>query len=189
MALDTIIDIWLWELYYIWLWLNAFFNVSHSLSLNHFKLCFLFETSFKVMWNAEMIFWFKHREIQKLLLRDFTNLVIISCSTCCLVEPVKATWVCASFDSNLVIISCSTCCLVGPVKANGSVQVSTLISSSSAGPTRQQVLQLMMTRFDFTSSAIKSSVCGFLTKTYCLLETRSFVKKMKTFRSSNLSSD
>ena len=29
----------------------------------------------------------------------------------------------------------------------------------------------------------------FLTKTYCLLETRSFVKKMKTFRSSNLSSD
>ena len=46
------------------------------------------------------------------------NLVIISCSTCCLVGSVKATWVCASFDSNLVIISCSTCCLVGPVKAN-----------------------------------------------------------------------
>ena len=31
-------------------------------------------------------------------------IVIISYSTCCLVEPVKATWVCASFDSNLVII-------------------------------------------------------------------------------------
>ena len=27
------------------------------------------------------------------------NLVIISCSTCCLVGPVKVTWVCASFDS------------------------------------------------------------------------------------------
>ena len=48
--------------------------------------------------------------------QEITNLVIISCSTCCLVGPVKATWVCASFDSNLVIISCSTCCLVGPVK-------------------------------------------------------------------------
>ena len=46
-----------------------------------------------------------------------SNQVIISCSTCCLVGPVKATWVCASFDSNLVIISCSTCCLVGQVKA------------------------------------------------------------------------
>ena len=34
----------------------------------------------------------------------------ISCSTCCLVGPVKATWVCASFDSNLVIISCSKYC-------------------------------------------------------------------------------
>ena len=45
------------------------------------------------------------------------NLVIISRSTCCLVGPVKATWICASFDSNLVIISCSTCCLVGQVKA------------------------------------------------------------------------
>ena len=40
------------------------------------------------------------------------NIVIISCSTCCLVGPVKATWICASFDSNLVIISCSTCCLI-----------------------------------------------------------------------------
>ena len=49
-------------------------------------------------------------------------LAIISCSTCCLVGLVKATWVCASFDSNLVIISCRT--------------------------TRQQVLQLMMTRLD-----------------------------------------
>ena len=45
------------------------------------------------------------------------NLVIISRSTCCLVGPVKATWVCASFDANLVIISYSTCCLVGQVKA------------------------------------------------------------------------
>ena len=34
------------------------------------------------------------------------NLVIISCSTCYLVGPVKATWVSASFNSNLVIISC-----------------------------------------------------------------------------------
>ena len=57
-----------------------------------------------------------------------SNLVIISSSTCCLVGPVKATWICASFDSNLVIISCSTCCLVGPVKAI--------------------VLQLMMTRLE-----------------------------------------
>ena len=103
MALDTIIYTCLWELYYIWLWLNVFFNVSHSLSLNHFKLCFLFETSFKVMWNVEMIFWFKHREIQKLLL------------------------------------------------------------------------------LDFTSSAIKNSVCRFLTKAYCLPETRSFVKKNENF--------
>ena len=44
------------------------------------------------------------------------NLVIISCSTCCL-ETVKTIWVCASFDFNLIIISCSTCCFVGPVKA------------------------------------------------------------------------
>ena len=27
------------------------------------------------------------------------NIVIISCRTCCLVGPIKATWVCASFDS------------------------------------------------------------------------------------------
>ena len=46
-----------------------------------------------------------------MLCHVFINHVIISCSTCCLFGPVKATWVCASFDSNLVIISCSTCCL------------------------------------------------------------------------------
>ena len=51
------------------------------------------------------------------------TLVIISCSTCCLVGPAKATWVCASFNSNLVIISCSTCCLVGPVKATWVLQL------------------------------------------------------------------
>ena len=32
-------------------------------------------------------------------------LVIISCSTCRLAGQVKATWVCASFDSNLIIIT------------------------------------------------------------------------------------
>ena len=64
----------------------------------------------------------------------YLYIVIISCSTCCLVGPVKATWVCASFDSNIVIISCSTCCLVGPTHV------------ALTGPTRQQVLQLMMTR-------------------------------------------
>ena len=36
------------------------------------------------------------------------HLVIISCSTCCLVRSVKVTWVCASFDSNLVIEAAST---------------------------------------------------------------------------------
>ena len=45
------------------------------------------------------------------------NPVIIGCSTSCLVRPVKATWVWASFDFNIAIISCSSCCLVGPVKA------------------------------------------------------------------------
>ena len=69
---------------------------------------------------------------------DF-NLVIISCSTCCLVGLVKITWVCGSFDFNLVIISCSACCHVGPVKATW--------VSASFHPTRQQVLQLMMNRF------------------------------------------
>ena len=44
---------------------------------------------------------------------DDCDLVIISCSTCCLVGLVKTTWVCGSFH-----------------------------------PTRQQVLQLMMNRFD-----------------------------------------
>ena len=79
------------------------FNVFHSLSLNHFKLRFLFETSFAIVWNVEMVFWFKHREIQKLLL------------------------------------------------------------------------------LDFTSSAIKNSVCGLLTTTFCLPETRFFVKKIENF--------
>ena len=79
------------------------FNVFHSLSLNHFKLRFLFETSFTIAWNVEMVLWFKHREIQKLLL------------------------------------------------------------------------------LDFTSSAIKNSVCGLLTTTFCLPETRFFVKKNENF--------
>ena len=35
--------------------------------------------------------------------------VIISCSTCCLVGLIRATWICASFNSIQVIISCSTC--------------------------------------------------------------------------------
>ena len=60
-----------------------------------------------------------------------SNQVIISCSTCWLLGQVRAKWVCASFKSNQVIISCSTCCLVGPVRPHGSVQVSTLIKSSS----------------------------------------------------------
>ena len=71
---------------------------------------------------------------------DDCDLVIISCSTCCLVGLVKITWVCGSFDFNLVIISCSACCHVGPVKATW--------VSASFHPTRQQVLQLMMNRFD-----------------------------------------
>ena len=42
-------------------------------------------------------------------------------------------WYCVNRHPKLVIISCSTCCLVGPVK------------TTWVGPTRQQVLQLMMT--------------------------------------------
>ena len=91
-----------------------------------------------------------------------TNIVIISCSPCCLVGPIKATWVCASFDSNLVIISCSTCCLVGPIKASwvcASFDSNLVIISCSTaqthvaltGPMRQQVLQLMMTRLQLTN--------------------------------------
>ena len=60
---------------------------------------------------------YNHDVPTKSICTCITYLVIISCSTYCLVRPVKATWVCASFDSNLVIISCSACCLVGPVKA------------------------------------------------------------------------
>ena len=82
------------------------------------------------------------------------NLVIISCSICCLVGLVKTTWVCASFDCNLVIISCSTCCLVGPVKA-------------LTGPTRQQVLQLMMTKLIGNLELFwTKKVSGFYTKYY-----------------------
>ena len=45
------------------------------------------------------------------------NKVIISCSTCCPLECVRATWVGASFDYNKVIISCSTCCPLDRVRA------------------------------------------------------------------------
>ena len=85
--------------------------------------------------------------------------MIISCSTCCLVGLVKATWVCASFDSNLDIISCSTCCLVGPVKATWVCVKATWVCATRISklaqthvtltdPTRPQVLQLMMTRLE-----------------------------------------
>ena len=81
----------------------------------------------------------------------------ISCSTCCLVGPVKATWVCASFDSNLVIISCSTTALTGPTRQQVLQLMMTRLESKLAqihvaltGPTRQQVLQLMMTRLEPT---------------------------------------
>ena len=45
------------------------------------------------------------------------NKVIISCSTCCPLDRVRATWVGASFDYNKVIISCSTCCPLDRVRA------------------------------------------------------------------------
>ena len=76
------------------------------------------------------------------------NLVITSCSTCCLVGPVKATWVCASFDTNLVIISCSNCCLV---------MMTRLWHVTLTGPTRQQVLQLM--KYCRESTMSSSFVC------------------------------
>ena len=83
--------------------------------------------------------------------------VIISCSTCCHYGPVRGTWVCASFNSDQVIISSSTCCLYGPVRATwvcASFNSNQVIRSelklaqthvALTGPTRQQVLQLMMT--------------------------------------------
>ena len=80
---------------------------------------FLFPTNVKIsIWTFLL---YKNNSVKKYIYSKFQRgvisyLVIISCSTCCLVGPVKATWVCASFDSNLVIISYSTCCLVGPVK-------------------------------------------------------------------------
>ena len=66
---------------------------------------------------------------------------------------------CASFDSNLVIISCSTCGLVGSVKvtwacASFEIRVAqthvalTQTHVALTGPTRQQVLQLMMSRLE-----------------------------------------
>ena len=100
-------------------------------------------------------------------------LVIISCSTCCLVGLVKATWVGASFDSNLVIISChqqvlqlmmtrlesklaqTHVALTGPTRQQVLQLMMTTLESKLAqthvaltGPTRQQVLQLMMTRLN-----------------------------------------
>ena len=81
-------------------------NVIMLMTTKYFCLqCFIYSRNFDV---CTCVYICRQQDI---------NLVIISCSTCCLVGPVKATWVCASFDSNLVIISCSTCCLVGPVKA------------------------------------------------------------------------
>ena len=79
-------------------------------------------------------------------IKCFPCLVIISCSTCCLVRAVKATWVCASFDSNLVIKY--------PTRQQVLQLMMTRLESKLAqthvaltGPTRQQVLQLMMTMF------------------------------------------
>ena len=74
-------------------------------------------------------------------------IVIINCSTCCLVGPVKATWVCASFNSNLVIISCSTCCLADLVMTRLESKLAQT-HVALTGPTRQHVLQLMMTRLE-----------------------------------------
>ena len=69
----------------------------------------------------------------------------------------EATWVCASFNSNLVIISCSTIALTGPTRQQVLQLMMTRLESKLAqihvaltGPTRQQVLQLMMTRLEPT---------------------------------------
>ena len=71
------------------------------------------------------------------------NLVTISCSNCCLVEPVKATWELAQ----------TQVALTGPKRQQALQLMMTRLESKLAqthvgltDPTRQQVLQLKMTR-------------------------------------------
>ena len=94
----------------------AYIKLLHVRTIAHYLFVLFYCSSLWHWWIQDSC------SIQKEALCDKSQqleaiIVIISCSTCCLVGPVKATWVCASFDSNLVIISCSTCCLIGPVKA------------------------------------------------------------------------
>ena len=86
------------------------------------------------------------------------NLVIISCSTCCLFGPVKATWVCAIFDSNLVIISCHQQVLQLMMTRLESKLSQTHVALT--GSTRQQVLQLMMTRLESKLSQTHVALTG-----------------------------
>ena len=74
-------------------WVDERFQRLHRWFSNH-----LLEPALMFQTNAASLF----TNFNLLLQRDESNLVIISCSTCCLIGPVKATWVCASFDSNLV---------------------------------------------------------------------------------------
>ena len=62
-------------------------NVIMLMTTKYFCLqCFIYSRNFDV---CTCVYICRQQDI---------NLVIISCSTCCLVGPVKATWVCASFD-------------------------------------------------------------------------------------------
>ena len=62
-------------------------NVIMLMTTKYFCLqCFIYSRNFDV---CTCVYICSQQDI---------NLVIISCSTCCLVGPVKATWVCASFD-------------------------------------------------------------------------------------------
>ena len=47
----------------------------------------------------DLLLLLKNISLEQRQQQRWESLVIISCSTCCLVRPVKATWVCASFDS------------------------------------------------------------------------------------------
>ena len=71
--------------------------------------------SILVYWYINMKFFFVI-SVFIICLYFANDQVIFSCSTCCLVRPVRATWVCVSFNSNQVIFICSTCCLFGPVR-------------------------------------------------------------------------
>ena len=85
--------------FYFLLMLRLVFELSKKWAI--FIIYLVFEIS---------ILLYKKNSVKKYIYSKFQRaviscLVIISCSTCCLVGPVKVTWVCASFDSNLVIIS------------------------------------------------------------------------------------